>query len=150
MTEQQRVGGLGGEAPHAPSVPSPLVEVEAAEYPSAEHSAEQSDDGTTTPSKNNDEQNSNSNTKSSTAKDVIGGHMVATPPRAPALSLSTKVGPSADRNGQQKEVVKPVARDEDYALLYASALVTGQLGVEIERVEREIEGLVGVLDDSRW
>lgn len=46
---------------------------------------------------------------------------------------------------------KPIAKDEDYALLYAYALVTGQLGEEIEKVEREIEGLFGRLDDSsRW
>ncbi len=67
--------------------------------------------------------------------------------------------PKADRkeiNGKQKDLFsgspapKPVAKDEDYALLYAYALVTGQLGEEIEKVEKEIEGLFGVLDDSRW
>lgn len=39
-------------------------------------------------------------------------------------------------------------RDEDYALLYAFALVTGQLGEEIARVGMEVEGLFGVLDEE--
>lgn len=43
-----------------------------------------------------------------------------------------------------------LAKDEDYALLYAFALVTGQLAEEIEKVEKEIEGLFGVMDDTRW
>lgn len=38
--------------------------------------------------------------------------------------------------------------DEDYALLYAYALVTGQLGLEIELLGKEIEGLFGVLDED--
>ena len=42
----------------------------------------------------------------------------------------------------------PVAKDEDYALLYAYALVTGQLADEIMKVEKEIEGLFGVLDED--
>lgn len=42
----------------------------------------------------------------------------------------------------------PVAKDEDYELLYAYALVTGQLSEEIMKVEKEIEGLFGVLDEE--
>jgi len=38
--------------------------------------------------------------------------------------------------------------DEDYALLYAYALVTGQLSKEIREVGREIEKLFGVLDEE--
>jgi hypothetical protein len=42
----------------------------------------------------------------------------------------------------------PTTTDEDYALIYAYVLVTGQLAEEIEKVEREIEGLYGVLDEE--
>jgi hypothetical protein len=38
--------------------------------------------------------------------------------------------------------------DEDFALLYAYALVTGQLSEEIKEVLREVEKLFGVLDDD--
>ncbi|KFY11213.1 hypothetical protein V492_04579 [Pseudogymnoascus sp. VKM F-4246] len=51
--------------------------------------------------------------------------------------------------GCEREDWMAVAKDEDYALLYAYALVTGQLAEEIEKVEKEIEGLFGVLDE-RW
>ncbi|OBT60921.1 hypothetical protein VE03_10808 [Pseudogymnoascus sp. 23342-1-I1] len=50
----------------------------------------------------------------------------------------------------EREGLMAVAKDEDYALLYAYALVTGQLAEEIEKVEKEIESLFGVLDESRW
>lgn len=39
-------------------------------------------------------------------------------------------------------------KDEDYALLYAYALVTGQLAEELEKVRQEIEVLYGVLDEE--
>lgn len=42
----------------------------------------------------------------------------------------------------------PVAKDEDYEILYAYTLVTGQLAEEIRRVEVEIECLFGVLDEK--
>lgn len=42
----------------------------------------------------------------------------------------------------------PIAKDDDYALVYAYALVTGQLADEIMKVEKEIEGLFGVLDEN--
>lgn len=48
------------------------------------------------------------------------------------------------RKTEEAEEVK----DEDYALLYAFALVTGQLGEEIAKVGVEIEGLFGVLDEE--
>jgi hypothetical protein len=41
-----------------------------------------------------------------------------------------------------------VAKDEDYEMLYAYALVTGQLAEEIGRVEKEVEGLFGVVDED--
>jgi hypothetical protein len=42
----------------------------------------------------------------------------------------------------------PIAKDEDYALVYAYALVTGQLAEEIMKIEKEIEELFGVLDED--
>lgn len=42
----------------------------------------------------------------------------------------------------------PPVADEDYTLVYTYALVTGQLADEIQRVEKEIEGLFGVLDEE--
>ena len=44
---------------------------------------------------------------------------------------------------------KPGAKDEDFGLLYAYALVTGQLSTQIAEVSREIEKLFGVLDEDR-
>jgi len=40
------------------------------------------------------------------------------------------------------------ARDEDYELLYAYTLVTGQLAEEIKKVEKEVEDLFGVMDEE--
>jgi hypothetical protein len=40
------------------------------------------------------------------------------------------------------------ARDEDYELLYAYTLVTGQLAEEIKKVEKEVEALFGVMDEE--
>lgn len=57
---------------------------------------------------------------------------------------------AATEGGCEREEWMAVAKDEDYALLYAYALVTGQLAEEIEKVEKEIESLFGVLDESRW
>jgi hypothetical protein len=42
----------------------------------------------------------------------------------------------------------PIAKDEDYALFYAYALVTGQIAEQITKIEKEIEGLFGVLDEE--
>ncbi|TVY80910.1 Uncharacterized protein LSUE1_G003049 [Lachnellula suecica] len=41
-----------------------------------------------------------------------------------------------------------VAKDEDYELLYAYTLVTGQLAEEIKKVEKEVEDLFGVMDEE--
>ncbi|KIH89513.1 hypothetical protein SPBR_06404 [Sporothrix brasiliensis 5110] len=38
--------------------------------------------------------------------------------------------------------------ERDYALLYAYALVTGQVAEELRNIEKEIEGLFGVLDEE--
>ncbi|KAL3424390.1 hypothetical protein PVAG01_03671 [Phlyctema vagabunda] len=50
--------------------------------------------------------------------------------------------------GEEGEERKVVAKDEDYALLYAYALVTGQLAEELKKVEKEIEELFGVMDED--
>jgi hypothetical protein len=55
---------------------------------------------------------------------------------------------NAGSGGEEGEETVPVARDEDYEMLYAYTLVTGQLAEEIKRVEREIEELFGVLDEE--
>jgi len=49
---------------------------------------------------------------------------------------------------RRDEQVGSETTDEDYALLYAYALVTGQLSKEIREVGREIEKLFGVLDEE--
>jgi len=41
-----------------------------------------------------------------------------------------------------------IAKDEDYEMLYAYILVTGQLAEEIEKVEKEVEDLFGVMDED--
>lgn len=41
-----------------------------------------------------------------------------------------------------------MAKDEDYELLYAYILVTGQLAEEIEKVEKIVEELYGVMDED--
>lgn len=43
---------------------------------------------------------------------------------------------------------KQVANDEDYELVYAFILVTGQLAEEIRKVQREVEDIFGVLDEQ--
>lgn len=48
----------------------------------------------------------------------------------------------------RKEKVNSGASDEDFALLYAYALVTGQLSIEIDNVGREIEKLFGTLNEE--
>jgi len=48
----------------------------------------------------------------------------------------------------RKERVDSGATDEDFALLYAYALVTGQLSTEIDNVGREIEKLFGTLNEE--
>jgi len=48
----------------------------------------------------------------------------------------------------RKEKVDSGATDEDFALLYAYALVTGQLSIEIDNVGREIEKLFGTLNEQ--
>ncbi|CZT44109.1 related to Lactobacillus putative histidine protein kinase SppK [Rhynchosporium secalis] len=42
----------------------------------------------------------------------------------------------------------PVVKDEDYEMIYAFILVTGQLSEELKRVQREIENLFGVMDEN--
>jgi len=41
-----------------------------------------------------------------------------------------------------------VATDEDYEILYAYILVTGQLAEEIKKVEKEVEDMFGVMDEE--
>lgn len=48
----------------------------------------------------------------------------------------------------RKEKVDSGATDEDFALLYAYALVTGQLSIEIDKVGQEIEQLFGTFNED--
>jgi hypothetical protein len=41
-----------------------------------------------------------------------------------------------------------IAKDEDYEILYAYILVTGQLSEEIEKVKKEVAELFGVMDED--
>lgn len=43
---------------------------------------------------------------------------------------------------------KSIPKDEDYELLYAYILVTGQLAEEIEKVEIEISKLYGIMNED--
>jgi undecaprenyl pyrophosphate synthase len=52
------------------------------------------------------------------------------------------------RNAASAEEGTPVAKDEDYEMLYAYTLVTGQIAEEIKRVEKEVEDLFGILDEE--
>lgn len=38
--------------------------------------------------------------------------------------------------------------DEDYEMLYAYTLVTGQIADQIKKIEKEVEDLFGVLDED--
>lgn len=60
------------------------------------------------------------------------------------------VGGSKSNNGDEDDGVGKmvVATDEDYELLYAYTLVTGQIAAEIKKIEREIEVLFGVVDED--
>lgn len=58
-------------------------------------------------------------------------------------------GEEADSGSMLGQVTDDVRLEEpDYALLYAYALVTGQVAKELKVVEREIEGLFGRLDED--
>lgn len=43
-----------------------------------------------------------------------------------------------------------VAKDEDFEMLYAYTLVTGQIAAEIKRIEKEVENLFGVLEEDMF
>jgi hypothetical protein len=55
---------------------------------------------------------------------------------------------SGDDEDEGESGGKVVAKDEDYELLYAYTLVTGQIAAEIKKIEKEIEVLFGVVDED--
>ncbi|KAG7121371.1 hypothetical protein HYQ44_004251 [Verticillium longisporum] len=62
---------------------------------------------------------------------------------------------NGNRNGNGKAKLKPpklelhvTAEEKDYALLYAYTLVTAQVAHELQCVQKEMEGLFGVLNDE--
>ncbi|CAK7264664.1 hypothetical protein SEPCBS57363_001194 [Sporothrix epigloea] len=62
-----------------------------------------------------------------------------------SFSTSQSAKP-ADRHTPPDAVIN--VEERDYALLYAYALVTGQVAEELRIIEKEIEGLFGVLDED--
>ncbi|KAK0720615.1 Fusaric acid resistance protein-like-domain-containing protein [Lasiosphaeris hirsuta] len=63
---------------------------------------------------------------------------------------ASMAGTSKDGDGDNLGPLAHVNVEErDYALLYAYALVTGQVAEELKVVAKEIEGLFGVLDEER-
>jgi hypothetical protein len=52
------------------------------------------------------------------------------------------------RKDEARSESGPIAKDEDYALFYAYALVTGQIAEEITIIGKGVDGLFGVLDEE--
>lgn len=50
--------------------------------------------------------------------------------------------------GEGRDDSSVAAKDEDYEILYAYILVTGQLAEEIGKVEKEVEDLFGIMDEQ--
>ncbi len=48
----------------------------------------------------------------------------------------------------EEDIENPVVKDEDYEMIYAYILVTGQLAEELKKVENDIEDLFGVMDEN--
>ncbi|KAK3402788.1 Fusaric acid resistance protein-like-domain-containing protein [Sordaria brevicollis] len=63
-----------------------------------------------------------------------------------SIGSLTDAGENIMHNNNNSSVMHVVVEERDYALLYAYALVTGQVAEELSEVAREIEGLFGVLD----
>lgn len=57
-----------------------------------------------------------------------------------------EAGAEDDNNMNRDET----ATDEDYELLYAYTLVTGQIAAEIKKIEKDIEQLFGVIDEDMF
>lgn len=57
-------------------------------------------------------------------------------------------GASRSLAGGERGLLEVAVEEKDYALLYAYALVTGQVAEQLKLVEREIEGLFGVLNED--
>ncbi|KAG9234793.1 Fusaric acid resistance protein-like-domain-containing protein [Amylocarpus encephaloides] len=66
----------------------------------------------------------------------------------PRDRLLTKIFQYRKSAASSEDPSAVVATDEDYELLYAYALVTGQLAEEIKKIEKEVELLFGVVDED--
>lgn len=65
------------------------------------------------------------------------------------ISFSHNISDSElDKKRKRDEAMVIRAEDDDYALLYAYALVTGQLYEEIQKVEKIMEELFGCVDEG--
>jgi len=67
--------------------------------------------------------------------------------RKSMASVSPSSG-DAEEEGEEDTATEAKVKDEDYEILYAYILVTGQLAGEIRKVEKEVEDLFGVLDED--
>jgi hypothetical protein len=64
-------------------------------------------------------------------------------------SVASILSPPFEAQEEGRDVTSVVAaQDEDYEMLYAYTLVTGQLAEEIKKVEKEVEDLFGVIDED--
>ncbi|KAL1842749.1 hypothetical protein VTK73DRAFT_3047 [Phialemonium thermophilum] len=73
---------------------------------------------------------------------------VAAARAADGRAASDEAAPQDNNNNSSSNALSVVVEERDYALLYAYALVTGQVAETLKEVEREIEGLYGVLDEE--
>lgn len=82
--------------------------------------------------------------------EMEGGKAPSTPTStaAAATNGNADAGGDGDGGNKAKKLSDVVVEEPDYALLYAYALVTGQLAKELKVVEKEIENLFGRLDED--
>ena len=82
--------------------------------------------------------------------DESGQGAVPSSPKGTQPAATSAAGATADAFAANTTGHYPIAganvEERDYALLYAYALVTGQVAEELKLIEKEIEGLFGVLD----
>lgn len=70
------------------------------------------------------------------------------PPPPPAPRRRSSEASVVDKLGDWARIGAVTVEERDYALLYAYALVTGQVAEELKMVEKEIENLYGVFPDD--
>ncbi|EFX03192.1 60S ribosomal protein l19 [Grosmannia clavigera kw1407] len=71
--------------------------------------------------------------------------LISFPPASPSSLLAS---PFSDLPPPPGPSIRVAAEEQDYALLYAYALITGQVAEELRTIAKEFEGLFGVLDED--